>query len=427
MASLSQNKSTGGRYVQFRDIDGGRRTVRLGKCDKRTASATKTQIEFLVSAKHQGAAVPIQTAEWLATLDILLVKRLAAVGLVDPPADPTSERTEVTTSLQQLITAYVKRRTDVADSTRTKWQGSESHLLKFFGQDKDITTITAGCADDFVRKLRATETARGGKMAESTVARHTKYARQLFTDARKRRLLSENPFSETKVSDRPNAEREFFVSREITQKCIDAAPDWQWRLIIALARFGGLRCPSEVLLLRFGDVLIDQNRIVIHSPKTANSGKTSRVIPMFPELKPYLQEAWDNATDSQEFLVTRYRHRTQNLRTTFQKIIARAGLTTWPKLFQNLRASRQTELEESFPTHVVCKWMGNSPKVAQKHYLQTTEEHFEAACSALQNALQLPAVNPRNASQPITTAHEKSRGITENQRIHGSSINPTRT
>ena len=257
-------------------------------------------------------------------------------------------------------------------------------------------------------------------MAESTVARHTKYARQLFTDARKRRLLVENPFSETKVSDRPNAEREFFVSREVAQKCIDAAPDWQWRLIIALARFGGLRCPSEVLLLRFGDVLIDKERIVIHSPKTANSGKSSRVIPLSPELQPYLQDAWDNTEEGQEFMITRYRERTQNLRTTFQKIIARAGLTNWPKLFQNLRASRQTELAERFPTHVVCGWMGNSPKVAQKHYLQTTDEHFRAACSALQNPVQSLAVNASNDPQAVTPAHEKSREVTVNQHFHGS-------
>jgi len=38
-----------------------------------------------------------------------------------------------------------------------------------------------------------------------------------------------------------------------------------------------------------------------------------------------------------------------NLRTTFEKIIERAGLTQWPRLFHNLRASRETELVERFP------------------------------------------------------------------------------
>ena len=118
-----------------------------------------------------------------------------------------------------------------------------------------------------------------------------------------------------------------------------------------------------------------------HSPKTEHhEGMESRMVPIYPELRPYLDTAWELAEDNAEFVVMKIRNAESNLRTTFQKIIKRAGLTPWPKLFQNLRASRLTELEETFPTHVVCKWMGNSPKVAQKHYLLTTDEHFEKRC-----------------------------------------------
>jgi hypothetical protein len=49
------------------------------------------------------------------------------------------------------------------------------------------------------------------------------------------------------------------------------------------------------------------------------------------------------------------------------------------RIFHNLRASRQTELEETFPSHVVCQWIGNSPQVARKHYLQVTDDHIERA------------------------------------------------
>ena len=66
-----------------------------------------------------------------------------------------------------------------------------------------------------------------------------------------------------------------------------------------------------------------------------------------------------------------------------------AGLEPWPKLFQNLRSTRPTELEESFPSHVVCKWMGNSRAVAAKHYLQVTDEHFS---KAVQNPVQYALV-----------------------------------
>ena len=61
------------------------------------------------------------------------------------------------------------------------------------------------------------------------------------------------------------------------------------------------------------------------------------------------------------------------------RIIRKAGLRPWPKLFQNLRSTRESELAETFPMHVVCAWIGNSQPVAAKHYLQITDEHFEQA------------------------------------------------
>lgn len=43
----------------------------------------------------------------------------------------------------------------------------------------------------------------------------------------------------------------------------------------------------------------------------------------------------------------------------------------------NLRSSRQTELENDYATHVVCKWLGNSPQIAHRHDLKVTDAHFE--------------------------------------------------
>jgi hypothetical protein len=91
-----------------------------------------------------------------------------------------------------------------------------------------------------------------------------------------------------------------------------------------------------------------------------------------------------------------YRDTNTNLRTQLLRIIKRAGLKVWPKLFQNLRSTRQTELEELFPSHVVCAWIGNSEKVARKHYLQVTDEHF---AKAVQNPVQQAHASQRFASQ----------------------------
>jgi hypothetical protein len=65
--------------------------------------------------------------------------------------------------------------------------------------------------------------------------------------------------------------------------------------------------------------------------------------------------------------------------------MATAGVKPWPKMFQNLRATRETELAEVWPRHGVCAWIGNSPAAAREHYLQVTEDHFRRAA---QNAAQ---------------------------------------
>ena len=66
----------------------------------------------------------------------------------------------------------------------------------------------------------------------------------------------------------------------------------------------------------------------------------------------------------------------------FGKIIKRAGLVAWPRTWHNLRSSRQTELSETFPSHVVTAWLGNSERIAEKHYLQVLDSHFAKAVSA---------------------------------------------
>ena len=150
------------------------------------------------------------------------------------------------------------------------------------------------------------------------------------------------------------------------------------------------------MALRWEDIHWEQERRTVHSSKTERySGGASRVIPLFKELRPFLEEVFDRAEEGAEFVIAN-RRRGGNLRTQLGRIAKRAGLKPWPRGFHNLRASRQTELESQHPTHVVCKWIGNSPSVAQKYYLQVNDDDYE---KALRNALQQPAVWPRTGSQ----------------------------
>jgi hypothetical protein len=143
--------------------------------------------------------------------------------------------------------------------------------------------------------------------------------------------------------------------------------------------------------------------MTVSSPKTEHhAGGSSRAVPLFPELRPYLLDAFEKAADGAEYVITRYRAATQNLRTRLQKIMRRAGLEPWPKLWQNLRATRETELAEVFPAHVASAWIGNSQAIAAKHYLQVTDAHFERAAAspeALQNPVQQSAADDLGTSR----------------------------
>ncbi|MEX2138897.1 MAG: site-specific integrase [Pirellulales bacterium] len=177
-------------------------------------------------------------------------------------------------------------------------------------------------------------------------------------------------------------------------------------MIVALSRYGGLRCPSEVLSLRWQDVDWEGGRIVVQSPKTEHHvGKATRTIPLFAELRPILAEAFYLASEGAAYVVdgnhrdaanTASGWRNCNLRTQFERIVKRAGLTPWPRLFHARRASRETELAKDYPIHVVTSWLGNTPRIALKHYLQVTDADFERAAASAESG----ALSAQNAAQP---------------------------
>jgi integrase len=275
--------------------------------------------------------------------------------------------------LGPFLDAYIAARSDAKPSTKLVWGHTRRCLVEYIGAEKPLREITPGDADAWRLWLAEHE-----KLAQNTVNRRCGIAKQFFRAAFRRKLIAENPFADMKgCAVRGNKARDHFVSRADAHKVLDACPDCQWQLLFALSRYGGLRCPSEHLALTWCDVNWGRGRITIRASKTQHHADGGiRVVPIFPELRPYLEAVWEQAEPGTKHVITRYRESKTNLRTQLQRIITKAGLTPWPKLWQNLRATRETELAETYPMHVICAWIGNSQAVAQKHYLQVTDEHF---------------------------------------------------
>ena len=87
------------------------------------------------------------------------------------------------------------------------------------------------------------------------------------------------------------------------------------------------------------------------------------------------------------------------------------GHSKWPDLMVNLRKTRQIELTDIHPQHVVCDWLGNSEDVAKKHYLKVTDDHMAAGClvSACQKAgLSVTAMPSHAVSAKSQTLENKA-------------------
>jgi integrase len=390
MASLMSRKSDKTGKLLWRvqvsvDRDGRKRpTVPLGNLTKAKAETIKGYIESLAASKRAGVTMEGPTADWLATIGDDLHRRLAKLGLCSPrqQAEPTAQRQAVL--LGEFIDGYIDGRAKLKPSTVVHLKRCQNYLTGYFGADRPIDSISQGDADEFREHL-------GQRLAENTVRRTCGRAKQFFRAAQRKKLIAESPFGDMKGTGvKANRSRDYFVTRAEAEAVLKACPDTQWKLLFALSRYGGLRCPSEHLALTWGDVNWKLSRITIPSPKTAHhgDGHESRVMPLFPELLPYLEAAWTEFLEdfdpkaqrlSEQFVITRYRERNSNLRTQLNRIIKAAGLTAWPKLFQNLRASRATELAAEFPGHVAAAWLGHSNTIADKHYRQVTDADFDRA------------------------------------------------
>jgi site-specific recombinase XerD len=148
-------------------------------------------------------------------------------------------------TLGEWLGKYIASCAIKKNNTRRKYEVTKKHLVNFFGEDRLLSSITPGDADEWRESLVKQDT------AQATVAREAKRAKQYVEAAVRKRLIEANPFADLKTGPRTNDTRKHHVDRDTVAKVIEACPDAVRRLILALSRFGGLRCHSETLELHW--------------------------------------------------------------------------------------------------------------------------------------------------------------------------------
>lgn len=371
MASVHREQN--GRWIlQFMPIDRRRRrqALRLGAVTKREAHEIKGHIERILETRRAGLTLEERSEKWIGRLPDRLRQRLIKTGVIEDSGR------RVRSTLSGFIEDYLLARVDITAGTRGKLRNARDWLEEYFGADREMDTITAVEAGFFREWLGS-----DGELAENSIRGICRKSRQFFRSAHGQRVIRENPFAGMKkLMDLPSPKaRKFFISESLADEVLRACPDDEWRLIFALARYGGLRCPSELATFNWNDVDWKNDRVVIWETKRKRHIE-SREIPLFPELRPFLETCFRAKDRDPIKVIKRVRCTKNNLRTQMGRILKRASIERWPKLFQNLRSTRETELvQQGHPVHVVCAWLGNTLKVANKHYFQITDEDFQRA------------------------------------------------
>ncbi|WP_146402677.1 tyrosine-type recombinase/integrase [Pseudobythopirellula maris] len=414
-------------------VDGDRKTIRLGAIPRKQAEAMLRHIEALAASLLDHSAPPEATARWLAELDEKIRERIVRASLAQPRHKPRG------VTVGELIDHYkrLKYQSDgaggYAQGTINVHEAAFASMLGHWPADTVVADISGGDCDDFVDWMSQ----KG--LAEATIRKRSAIAKKLLGYAVKKRWLDRNPYEDSgvKTASVGNSARQVFIPPADALKVLQELPDTQWRLLFVLSRFGGLRVGSEPRQLKIGHVNAAAGTLTVPSPKTKRyQGKAERIIPLWPELERLITKRFHEMEEGEEMLLPFLRGRTDaSLRKPMFAAIQRAGLQPWPRLWHNLRSSRQTELlGPHYRCNMVevCAWLGNSEAVANRHYVQATADGFSRAAqiAALPETAwgdsEPEAVEGQGAKRPVIVAPALSGGSSQKKTIAEAGLEPAR-
>ena len=363
MASISNDRD-GKRRILFTDAQGVRQTIWLGRMPRKAAASLAVRVDELLQNRMAGAPNSGELTAWVRALPEVTRRKLVRVGILDAgPQTPT---------VGVLIERFLQGQT-VKRGTMDAYRQTTTSLMDFFGRETSIAAVTSFDADRWRKSLSS------NGYATATIAKRVIVAKAIFSRAVRWKLLDESPFNGLKPGSQSNPTRSMHIDRETVLCLLPRCPTTEWMAKLALTRFAGLRCPSELAELRWNDINWGKVVMTVRSSKTVHhEGKGMRVVPVDPALQPILWKLHQEVGGTAEHVLPRL-GAASNLRTGFLRILRRAGVKPWPRLFQNLRASCETDWVDEYPAHQVAAWLGHSPAVAREHYLQPRDHHLKRA------------------------------------------------
>ena len=371
MATLTKEKRSGkitGYNIQWL-AEKRRYTIYLSsrKYSEKTAERLKGIVEVLLYYRRNEITVPDKkTEQWLKDAPSEVKEKLVKADLITVTRPKTCK---------EVWDAYLRSKTDIKMSTLELYFQCQTLFFRTFAETEFIDKLTS-------ERLLEWKTSLLEEYAEASVAGYIKnLSAMLNWVVKKQKWLTENPLEDISRGSFVNRKNDRTISMAEYFQLLDACPSQEWRTIIALARIGGLRCPSELQQLRWSDIDWAKDRFSVRSPKTEHhAGKDKREVPLFAELFEELDRHFLlDETVGNEFVIQGLQGTSWKLRNMFNRISNNAGLGTIIRPFDNMRTSRSNEVRSRWGDAIESTWIGHSPEIMKKHYLCPSDEEFAQA------------------------------------------------
>jgi integrase len=277
-------------------------------------------------------------------------------------------------SIESFRAMYLELRPTMSPATRENVEQAFALLALHLGETTPIGKITERRAVEFRNAIGD-----GRKLA--TVRKIIRTVKAIFGErehgAVGLKLIADNPF---RLLDSASVAgvKGHVIDDDVRRVMAELPP--HLRPVLALARWGGLRVPSEVEGLRWADIAWQARRFVVADRKRSRVEQgleAQRTVMLDPRLEAALLEARELAPPRTELVCPALPHKLE-LAELVRAAQARAGVEKWPKLFQRLRQSCENDWREKYPAHVVATWMGHSAAVGERHYASVDERYYES-------------------------------------------------
>jgi integrase len=418
----------------FTTKDGKQTAIYLGNIAKKEAEYQSRFIENLVDVTKQRDFLKPETMVWLNRIPSNMKEKLINNGLLESKKDDIKK----TITLGKLVDRFLNSpyiTGSIKTETKNNIKVTMKKLTDYFGNDKTIDSITAEDVIRLQNYLYNKKKENGKKCyAESSVTRWIKRFRHLLSWYLKQDdcCITKNVFSEMKTKgNMTNKTRTEYISKDTVAKLLSVCKNTELRFAIFLARYLGLRIPSECISLHWKDISFGgkYQKVTIHGKQTKSEDDSIRDIPIFECIRPFLVELfYYNKCDSfiqklkeegiidieqclkdfnkydsffktlfrdngskyvsdmvakypagQDFVFSASFRQRKSRSNQIAKLKAKAKVS-FQKNFQNLRVSFEMDLlQEGYNESQVMKWLGHTKEVSIKHYQSDYWDNWDTA------------------------------------------------